>query len=655
MVKVIQVGGQVFLNALNLAPNKMDTMPDQQNKWPCEREPLDVLIAKVSALRSEVESMAKKASLPEHIHEKYCRSAQNLLHYLAMRMLDLRELQLLLSEWGLSSLGRAERKVMATLDSLLEVLHKLKGQSWAPPAPPPVCHRDGRKLLEDHTEQLLGPLPSGRRAHIMVTMPDAASADLGLIAELLDNGMNSARINTAQGGPDDWRRVIENIRKAESRTGRKCRIMIDLAGPKLRTGPIEPGPQVIKVRPQKNELGQVVEPALVWLYPEGTEATPPPTAKSAIPVNGKWIRKTQAGDVLAFKDARGSRRRLTLTTVSRQGALAALGKTAYFTSGTKLQLLRNDKKLKTKKNLAVGQLPAREGFILLKQGDELLLYRTPVPGKGAHTDENGLLHAARVSCSLPEVLSKVCLGESVWFDDGKTGGIVTAVEKECVKVLITYAKPQGNKLRAFKGINLPDTDIDLPALTDEDKSILPFVVQHADLVGMSFVNRPNDVDELIRLMNQACKVSRKKMPGIILKIETRRAFERLPSLILAAMKAENTGVMIARGDLAVECGFERLAEVQEQILWVCEAAHVPAIWVTQVLEGLAKQGLPTRAEISDAALGQRAECIMLNKGEHIVEATRSLDDILRRMQDHQTKKRSLLRKLNLAERFFEKP
>jgi pyruvate kinase len=112
------------------------------------------------------------------------------------------------------------------------------------------------------------------------------------------------------------------------------------------------------------------------------------------------------------------------------------------------------------------------------------------------------------------------------------------------------------------------------------------------------------------------------------------------------------GVMIARGDLAVEGGFGRLSEAQEQILWVCEAAHVPAIWATQVLEGLAKDGMPTRAEVTDAAMGQRAECIMLNKGPHIVQATKSLDEILRRMQDHQTKKRSLLRRLRLAENFF---
>jgi pyruvate kinase len=111
------------------------------------------------------------------------------------------------------------------------------------------------------------------------------------------------------------------------------------------------------------------------------------------------------------------------------------------------------------------------------------------------------------------------------------------------------------------------------------------------------------------------------------------------------MNGGPAGVMIARGDLAVECGFERLAELQEEMLWVCEAAHMPVVWATQVLENLAKTGRPSRAEITDAAMGVRADCVMLNKGPHILEAMHMLDDILRRMQDHQSKKRSLLRAL----------
>ena len=140
-------------------------------------------------------------------------------------------------------------------------------------------------------------------------------------------------------------------------------------------------------------------------------------------------------------------------------------------------------------------------------------------------------------------------------------------------------------------------------------------------------------------------------PAIVLKIETRRGFENLPAMLLEAMKSPRCAVMIARGDLAVECGFERMAEVQEEILWLCEAAHVPVIWATQVLETLAKEGLPSRAEVTDAAMAHRAECVMLNKGPYILQAVKVLDDILRRMHGHQAKKTSMLRELRLVSSF----
>jgi pyruvate kinase len=140
---------------------------------------------------------------------------------------------------------------------------------------------------------------------------------------------------------------------------------------------------------------------------------------------------------------------------------------------------------------------------------------------------------------------------------------------------------------------------------------------------------------------------------VILKIETRAGFERLPELLLAAMRNARFGVMIARGDLAVECGFQRLAEVQEEILWLCEAAHVPVVWATQVLETLARTGRPTRAEVTDAAMSERAECVMLNKGPFIAEAVTLLDDILRRMSAHQDKKSAMLRPLRVARLFLQ--
>src|SRR5690606_13615277 len=113
------------------------------------------------------------------------------------------------------------------------------------------------------------------------------------------------------------------------------------------------------------------------------------------------------------------------------------------------------------------------------------------------------------------------------------------------------------------------------------------------------------------------------------------------------------GVMIARGDLAVEIGFDRLVEIQEEISWLCEAAHTPVIWATQVLESLHKSGVASRAEITDAGRAAMAQCIMINKGDHTLEVLQTLRDIAERSRGLKKKNRLLFRTLRIAEQFFE--
>jgi pyruvate kinase len=252
-----------------------------------------------------------------------------------------------------------------------------------------------------------------------------------------------------------------------------------------------------------------------------------------------------------------------------------------------------------------------------------------------------VLRSAAINCTIPEILRDIKAGERVWFDDGKIGGIIKQVADSEATIEITNAGAAGSKLRSNKGINLPDSDLSIASLTPKDLEDLEVLAEQADIVGMSFVRSPGDVEALEA---QLARLERPDM-GILLKIETHKAFDNLPLLVLAAMRRSAAGVMIARGDLAVECGYERMAEIQEEILWVCEAAHMPVVWATQVLESLAKKGLPSRAEITDAAMGERAECVMLNKGPYLCDAVEALDDILQRMQDHQVKKSATLRRL----------
>lgn len=102
--------------------------------------------------------------------------------------------------------------------------------------------------------------------------------------------------------------------------------------------------------------------------------------------------------------------------------------------------------------------------------------------------------------------------------------------------------------------------------------------------------------------------------ALILKIETPRALANLRNIVVEAAGRQPTAIMVAPGDLAVEIAFTKLAEMQEEILWLAGAAQLPVIWATQVLDHLIRKGVPSRGEMTDAAMVARAECVMLNKG-----------------------------------------
>jgi pyruvate kinase len=587
------------------------------------------------------ESEAAFADWIAGAHPAHAASARNLVHYLALRRHDIRPLQERLAAIGLSSLGRAEGAVLAGLGAVRRVLGRLVPDTDAGPEPPPPCGpAEARALLAEHARALLGDAPPRRAGRIMVTMPGEAADDYELVRDLLDAGMDCMRVNCAHDGPDAWGRMIDHLRRAEAELGRPCRVLMDLAGPKLRTGPMADGPRVLKWRPARDDFGRVTAPARVWLTAAETPAPPPADADAALPVPADWLGRLRAGDRVKFRDARDARRRLVVTEAAGGGRWAECDETAYVATGTRLRARRAGV-------AEVGPLPPKPLAIRLKPGDTLVLTRDPWPGRPAQTGADGrVLAPAMIACTLPEVFDHLRPGQPVWFDDGRIGGVVLEADGRQARVEITHARPGGERLAGDKGINLPETDLRLPPLTEKDRHDLAFVAARADLVGYSFVRTPSDVRALQSRLGELGGADL----GIVLKIETRQSFEQLPMLLLAALHSRRVGVMIARGDLAVECGFERLAEVQEEILWVSEAAHAPVIWATQVLETLAKEGKPSRAEITDAAMGERAECVMLNKGPHVRAAIRTLDDILRRMGEHQRKKRSMLRPLRLARR-----
>ena len=568
-------------------------------------------------------------------------SARNLIHYLALRSVDLRPLQSELAALGLSSLGRSESHVLANLDKVLGILHRLMGQPWQDrSSEEPSGIVSSQALINQNSLALLGPAPATRTVRIMVTLPGEAVTDSQITVDLVAAGMDIARINCAHDASDDWQAMVANVRHAADMAGRPIKILMDLGGPKIRTGELPARPPILKLKPAKDELGRAFQAARLHLRPIGSNAIVP-DVDACIGVWETWLARLKVGSTIDFCDARGAKRHLLVVQRDEQGAIAESLQTAYLTPET--VLTAGGAAGKKKHTTLVCQIEGTPGALHLKSGDFLQLTKEGFvpPADDEDEAEEGRGDIARITCTLPQVIDQVRSGERIWFDDGRIGGVIRQQFDDHLLVEILHARDGGEKLTGDKGINLPDSQLHLPALSEKDLQDLATVAALADMVGLSFVQKPVDV-ELLR--EHLVALGRPDM-GLVLKIETLQGFENLPELMLAAMATPSAGIMIARGDLAVECGYERLAEVQEEILWCAEAAHMPVIWATQVLESLAKTGLPSRAEISDAGLGVRAECVMLNKGPYITSAIRTLDDILQRMSGQQAKKRPLLRAL----------
>lgn len=499
-----------------------------------------VLLATIQELRQTVESegLATFERWKLHIHRSdFLVSALNLAQYLALRRHDLRSLQAALMPWGLSSLGRIEARVMPNLDAVIATLEMIcKSEPERSINRPPVeAFFEGDRLLQQHTEDLFGQTLPHRRVRIMVTLPTEAASDYGLVREIVQRGASCVRINCAHDAPEAWKRMIDFTRQAERETGKMCKVMMDLGGPKIRTG------HVLTPRDKKRVF----------------------------------------------------------------------------------------------------------------QGDHILLSQCLSQSVTEVEVDNTVLPTDyfQTCCTVPEILNLLTVGSLVYIDDGKIRTRVIDPQfhspdgQSGLLLQVTHASPKGIKLRPEKGLNFPNTVLPLSPLTDKDLSDLDFIATHADIIGYSFVQRPTDIRLLQQELDRRAKEQLCK-PAIVAKIETPVAVSNLPELIIYAAGKQPFGVMIARGDLAVEIGYQRLAEIQEEILWLCEAAHVPVIWATQVLESLVKNGAPSRGEMTDAAMAERAECVMLNKGPFIAEAITILDDVLSRMEAHQSKKTPQLRALH---------
>ncbi|WP_018295909.1 pyruvate kinase [Corynebacterium lubricantis] len=605
------------------------------------------LIGKLDVIIEDLDDEAKSQSdVIDRVAETHRNGAKNLVHYTSLRNHDVRQLQAGLASVGATRLSTTEPAVMARLQAAHNVLDALAGKELTYPQQEiSDAFAEADDILESNADILLGQTSEETHSRIMVTLPSEAADDYQLVKGFADAGMELARINCAHDGEDCWRRMIDNVHRAAEEVGREIRVSMDLAGPKVRTGTIEPGPAVNRARVTRSDSGEVLTPAKLYLSAEGTEEVALPEEPGRpglnLKVNAEWLSQLRVGSDISFDDNRGKKRSFEVTEVREDGVVIAHGQKNAFVSDT--TVLEHDGDI-----TSITGIEPLERRIRLYPGDTLILTTSQEP---AVVSETG---PTTIGCTAPEAVGALEVGHNVLFDDGAIAAEVTKVRQngehtEAV-LSITRAKETGTNLAAYKGINLPDTDIPLPSLTAEDLEAFEFVAHNAEIAAVSFIRTPEDVsfvlEQLERLaLESPNEADRIRNLGIVLKIETIPAYEQLASVLLEGMRHPNLGIMIARGDLAVELGFERMAEVPRLIMQMAEAAHVPVIMATQVLENLAKTGLPSRAEMTDVGYALRAECVMLNKGPHITDAIRILEKMSAKLGRSQRKNRQQLRRI----------
>jgi pyruvate kinase len=287
---------------------RQDEVSDSATRAPWDSHVLAELIDELVAIRTGCFEMERAfaADLSDQ-HPSYRASARNLLHYLALRQQDIREVQKRLASLGLSSLGRTESHVLDNLTAVLKILTHLVGRAWSDEdeKTEAVDFAAGKTLLHQHTAALLGPKPPRRAVRILVTMPSQAAEDGALVHHLLASGMDCMRINCAHDDAAAWARMVAHMRAAGSALGRNCRVLMDLAGPKLRTGPIAPESQILKCRPRRDRRGEVVSPARIWLTPRESPHPPPVQAEGVFDVPGSGGRVSSAASASSSRTYAG--------------------------------------------------------------------------------------------------------------------------------------------------------------------------------------------------------------------------------------------------------------------------------------------------------------------------------------------------------------
>ncbi|NWF66565.1 MAG: hypothetical protein HXX81_03750 [Campylobacterales bacterium] len=578
----------------------------------------------------EIKSVLKECaySKQDDLNDYPKLSIVNLKQYLKLRSIDITYLQEKLIKLGLSSIGRSQPHILYTINQILIILSKLQNEEYNE-IDNPLDYDLAYKIMNKRLK-IFGFTAESQYAKtkIMVTLPSEAAFDSKLIEELATNGADILRINSAHDDTQSWRNMAESIKEINQKHNLSTKIYYDLAGPKIRTTKIK------KIKPPVKIGSRAIIKKIRLI--DDTKAQTREEINSfdaIIAINKEFLKKCEIGDKIEFKDLYDRKRVLEIVFIEDFNIVCEIKNSAIIDESTVLKLSKKNKKYKTNvKNI-------REVVEEIRVfNNEHILLKADIDEGYAKYIKDGIEQIATIGCSSIEAIHCVKVGDRVFIDDGKIELKVVEKKESEILCVVVRSKDKGVVIKEEKGINFPDSDINLKAITDEDIENLLSVIDYVDIIGISFCQSKEDIEDLISILKSKNNINL----SIVAKIETQKSVKNLPSILEALIEHNNSGVMIARGDLAIEVGFENLSVLQEEILNLCEAAHMPVIYATQVLENKMKTNLPSRAEITDAAFAQRADCIMLNKGAYAVDTIKILKTILRQMHKLFKKNRQLL-------------
>ncbi|MEA2050203.1 MAG: pyruvate kinase [Campylobacterota bacterium] len=564
------------------------------------------------------------------------QSLQNLQAYISLRSQDISTLQNSLTNIGLSSLGRAQSCVINSINQDIFILSKLLHKEYNETQNDKnALNYDDAKRIMLKSSEVFGESSENFKTKIMVTLPSEASDDENLIGDIISNGASVVRINTAHDDATTWNKMAAKVKDENKKQNKDTKIYVDLAGPKNRTQSIEKVFTPFKI-------GSWRVPKEVQILPLSQENAL--TSKGEKDSLGYRLSTLVVSDEL-FEECKNSDE-LTIDDLERETTQSYeiikradkifidVNKKITVFENTTVELQNSEDDTIMSKLYNYEYLPqAIRVFISQK----IIITHKNIMGQ-SNFKYKDKLYAAIIGCTNKEVFSYVKVGDEIFIDDGKIGCKVVDINDLGLVCEVLIAKENGTILKEEKGINFPSTDLAIDAITTEDKKNFEDIVEFANIIGLSFAQTSDDIKMLQDMLKQKGKTTTAIAP----KIETKTALRNLPDILKTLINCESYALMIARGDLAIEVGFDNLPYIQEEILSICEAAHVPVIYATQILEGKMKNNLPSRAEVTDAATAQRADCVMLNKGPYVTDTVVILKNILRQMHTLFQKNRQLL-------------